>query len=235
MVISSRAPSAADDAAASSARGAAAPSMCRPKCPRSVRSRDACSPRRRAARRSPARRRAASRARSRNPSTDRAIATGAGNLSKMPSPRRAAAAERLRAEAFDDDVHGEPMKPGGKGRVAAEGAELLPDADEDILGQLIGVAAARHPAHETVHPRQVRVIDPLECRHVSRRGQRHVVSHVGRKLEHRGRTGARMRSKLLSCTSLDGSARPKGWKPFIGEYRKGRWGCLPTSAWRPSA
>ena len=55
--------------------------------------------------------------------------------------------------------------------------ELLPDADEDVLRELVGVAAAGHPAHEAVHARQVRVIHPLERRHVSRRGQRHVVSH----------------------------------------------------------
>ena len=53
-----------------------------------ARSRGACSPRRRAGRRSRARRPAAWRARSRSPSRDRANATGAGSVSNTSSPSR---------------------------------------------------------------------------------------------------------------------------------------------------
>ena len=48
------------------------------------------------------------------------------------------------------------MQPGAERRVAAEAAELLPDAHEDVLRQLVGVASAGHPADEAVHPGQVR-------------------------------------------------------------------------------
>src|SRR5947208_12203753 len=58
------------------------------------------------------------------------------------------APQRLRSETFDDDIDGEPMEPGGEGRVAAERAELLPDANEYVLRHLIGVPTARHPPHQ---------------------------------------------------------------------------------------
>ena len=80
-------------------------------------------------------------------------------------------ARRVGPEALDDDVDREAVQPGGERRVAAEAAELLPDADEDVLRQLVGVAAARHPPDEAVHARQVRAVEPLERADVSRRGQ----------------------------------------------------------------
>ena len=80
----------ADASAASSAHGAAAPSMCPPRSQAASQSRDACSPRRRAGRRSRARRRAASASavsKSIARSPDRA---GAGSVSKIPRRRGAA-------------------------------------------------------------------------------------------------------------------------------------------------
>ena len=53
-------------------------------------------------------------------------------------------------------------------------AELLPEPDEDVLRELVGVAPGRHPADEAVHARQVRAIHGLERARVSRRGTRHV-------------------------------------------------------------
>ena len=85
-----------------------------------------------------------------------------------------AAPDLLGTEAFDHHVHGEAMQPGGERRVAAKRAELLPQPDEDILGELVGVAPGGHPADEAVHARQVRAVDGLEGNGVSRRGTCHV-------------------------------------------------------------
>ena len=64
--------------------------------------------------------------------------------------------QRLGPESLDDDVDRQPVEPGAEGRLAAKAAELLPDADEDILRELVGVASAGHPPDETVDLRQVR-------------------------------------------------------------------------------
>ena len=69
------------------------------------------------------------------------------------------------------------MEPGAERRRAAERAELLPGADEDILGQLVDVAPRRHPPDEAVNLRQVRAIEGFERPNVSRRGGRHVVGY----------------------------------------------------------
>jgi hypothetical protein len=84
------------------------------------------------------------------------------------------APDLVSAEPLDDDVHREPVQPGRERRIPAKRAELLPEAHEDVLGQLVGVAAGRHPAHQSMHPRQVRAVELLEGADVSRRGPRHV-------------------------------------------------------------
>ena len=58
-------------------------------------------------------------------------------------------------------------------------AELLPDADEDVLRQLVGVAPAGHAAHEAVDAGRCVAIELLERADVSRRGARHVVVQLG--------------------------------------------------------
>ena len=57
--------------------------------------------------------------------------------------------------------------------------ELLPDPDEDILCELVGVASGSHPPHEAVHLRQVRAIELLERADISRRGGSHVIVRIG--------------------------------------------------------
>ena len=79
-------------------------------------------------------------------------------------------------------------------------------AHEDVLRDLVGVAAGGHPADEAVHARQVRPVELLERAHVSRRGARHVGSSgsaAGR--ESTGERSANA-SKLHPYTSLDGLA-----------------------------
>jgi hypothetical protein len=71
------------------------------------------------------------------------------------------------------------VKPGAKGGIAAEGAELLPDANEDVLRELVGIPTAGHPAYEAVHLRQIVLIQPLKRAHISPRGQGHVVTGFG--------------------------------------------------------
>ena len=78
-------------------------------------------------------------------------------------------------EALDHHVDREPVQPGPERRVAAEGPELLPDAHEDVLRQLVGVAAAGHAADEAVHARQVQLVQLLEGADVARRGLLHTV------------------------------------------------------------
>ncbi len=72
------------------------------------------------------------------------------------------------AKAFDDDVHGHPVQPGGQRRLAAEAAELLPGPDEDVLGQLFGVGGAGHTTGEGEDARHVDAIEALEGRRVAR-------------------------------------------------------------------
>src|SRR5688572_32565 len=53
------------------------------------------------------------------------------------------APRRLGAEAFDDDIDRETVQPGAERGIPTERGELLPDADEDILGQFVDVPATR--------------------------------------------------------------------------------------------
>ena len=74
------------------------------------------------------------------------------------------------AEAFDDDVDREPVQPGPERGIAAKASELLPDADEDVLGQFVGVAAAGHAPDQAVNARQMNVVELFERADVAVRG-----------------------------------------------------------------
>ena len=96
--------------------------------------------------------------------------------------------------------------------------ELLPDADEDILRQLVHVPAARHPSHETVHLRQMCAIELLERTHVPSRGTR----HVGLRLSGRDGLQIGVQCECLQAPSLHQLGwiqRPKGWKGLSAECR----------------
>src|SRR6185295_4538944 len=67
-----------------------------------------------------------------------------------------------RSPPLDYDVDRQPMQPGGECRVPAKLAELLPGADEDILCGFVGFVRTEHPARQTVNPRHVRAVEPLE-------------------------------------------------------------------------
>ena len=202
---------------ASSARGAAAPSTCRSRSPAARRSRDACSPRRRAARRSA--RAVGRQVLERRLEIHREV-PGAGQRRQrledllaveMPLP-----AHGLGPEAFDHDVDREPMQPGAERRVAAKAGELLPDAHEDVLRQLVGVprprssgARGRAPgagARDRAARRRARL--------PPRPAPRHRWTRSG------GRRSAACEpasvwlpcAKLLSGTGLDGCVGAKGWK-----------------------
>ena len=86
--------------------------------------------------------------------------------------------ERLGSESLDHDIDRQPVEPGAEGRLAAKASELLPDADEDILRELVGVASAGHAPDETVDLRQVGAIEALEGADVPARGKRHVIRRV---------------------------------------------------------
>ena len=73
-------------------------------------------------------------------------------------------------EAFDHDVDREPVQPGPERRVAAKASELLPDADEDVLGQFVGVPAGRNAPYEAVNTGQMSGVELFECADVPARG-----------------------------------------------------------------
>src|SRR5450759_744768 len=80
----------------------------------------------------------------------------------------------VRPEPLDDDVHGEAVQPRGERGVAPKRPKLLPEADEDVLRELVGVATRRHPPDEAVDARQMRPVEFLESANVTCRGARHV-------------------------------------------------------------
>jgi hypothetical protein len=50
-----------------------------------------------------------------------------------------------RSAVLQHDIHGQPVKPGGKQRVTSKGSQALPDTNEHILHQFGGtVRVARH-------------------------------------------------------------------------------------------
>ena len=227
--------------AASSARGAAAPSTCPPRSPAATRSRDACSPRRRAARRSRARRRAASSSAVSKSIAGRAICGGAGSVSKMSSPSRSRCRRTVvGAEAFDHDVDREPVQPGGERRVAAKGAELLPERGRRRPGS----ARRRRGRRSSAGRGCARAAGACDRRARTRARlppRRSATSSVGtcRQRPDRRRpvrTAALMPSQAPFLTpAWTEPAAAKGWKRASAGYRRGRSGCLPTSVSRRSA
>src|SRR3989442_64194 len=61
-----------------------------------------------------------------------------------------------------DHIHGQAVQPGPEGRFAPEGRELLPGADEDVLGDVVGSFQTHHAAHQAVDARRVRAVQALE-------------------------------------------------------------------------
>jgi len=82
-------------------------------------------------------------------------------IRQEPLPRRAE-----RPEALDDHVHGEPVQPRRKRRLAAEQGELLPRPDEHVLGQLLGCVGAGHPPRQVEDARHMGPVYPLESRRI---------------------------------------------------------------------
>ena len=85
-----------------------------------------------------------------------------------------------RPEALDDDVHRQAMQPRGERRLAAKRPELLPDANEHVLGQLVGRIRAGHAPREVVHTAQMGLVYALERARIplSRKGDivhRHII------------------------------------------------------------
>ena len=105
-----------------------------------ARSRGACSPRRRAARKSPARPAAAARSRC-SKSTVRSARAGAtvSRVQRRRVVRHPLPLNRERSPPLDDDVDRQAVQPGRERRVAAELTQLLPGPDEDVLRDLVGL------------------------------------------------------------------------------------------------
>ena len=108
----------------------------------------------------------------------------------MPDPVVA-----LRPHPLQDHVHGDAMQPGGEGGVASEQVELLPGADEDVLGQLVRLVSPGHAADQAVDAREVRAVEALVRLDVTRRGAR----GVGTIAFERGRRSACLQRRSLTC------------------------------------
>jgi hypothetical protein len=71
-----------------------------------------------------------------------------------------------RPEPLDDNVHGQPVQPRRKRRLATEQCELLPRADEHVLRQLLGCVRSGHPPREIEDTRQMGPVYPFESRRI---------------------------------------------------------------------
>ena len=69
----------------------------------------------------------------------------------------------LFAEAHEDDVCGEAMKPGGEGGFAAEGMNFSEELEEGFLGEVFGFeGVADHAEAEAVDAARVLAIESFE-------------------------------------------------------------------------
>ena len=89
-------------------------------------------------------------------------------------------------EAFDHHVDRETVQPGPERRVAAKASELLPDANEDVLGQLVGVPASGHAPDQAVNARQMNAVQLFERADVAVRGLLDAVRRGRRTRRHPG-------------------------------------------------
>ena len=82
--------------------------------------------------------------------------------------------ESLPAAQHQVDRHA--MQPGREARLAREGMQLLPHADENFLHRIIGFSRIEQPAGETRDLRHVTPVQPLERVMITRGCQGDVVS-----------------------------------------------------------
>lgn len=112
-----------------------------------------------------------------------------GQIGSRTSPRSAAqgvlgirrdplAAHAEPLAAGQDDVDGDPVKPGAEGRLAPEGVQLLPCPDEHVLRHLIGQVRPEHATDQAVYTGDVSAVQALECREVTSAGKACVVAIV---------------------------------------------------------
>jgi hypothetical protein len=66
------------------------------------------------------------------------------------------------------------MKPGPKGAVAGEGADLLPDPNEDFLDGVVDVRIPNQPTGQRAHFGHVAAVQPLERLRITARRKGHV-------------------------------------------------------------
>jgi hypothetical protein len=85
----------------------------------------------------------------------------------------------------EEEVDREAVQPGGEGGLPAEGAELLPGADEGILSGLVGLGGAEHPPGEGVDAGAVAAVEALEGGQIAGGGEAQVVP-LGRGCSRRG-------------------------------------------------
>lgn len=75
----------------------------------------------------------------------------------------------------EHEVHRDPVQPGAKRRFAPKQVQLLPGANEHVLGELLGTPAIiHHPHAQRVHSRDVQMVQTFEGEAVSGRGECHV-------------------------------------------------------------
>ena len=65
-------------------------------------------------------------------------------------------------DRLSDYLDREPVQPGAEGRIPPEGPELLPGADEHVLGDLVRLLLAQHAPREGVDPGHMGPVEPLE-------------------------------------------------------------------------
>ena len=111
----------------------------------------------------------------------------------------------------EDHIDGQAMEPGAEGGLAAEGAELLPRPDEDVLRDLVGFLIAQHPADQAVDPCDVRAIEPLERAGIAAGGQRRIHRiRIGPSGLHL-RAALQLRELMVSSRGIGCREGGKGW------------------------
>ena len=88
-------------------------------------------------------------------------------------------ARRLFLQGFPpskNQIHRKPVKPSPEGRLPAKGRELLPGPDKNLLCQIFRRLLPRHSACESVDPRHMRPIQPLESDRIAFLGEGDIVA-----------------------------------------------------------
>ncbi len=139
------------------------------------------------------------------------VATGRRDCDDVESRRvvrHPFALDRIGAPPLDDHVDRQPVEPGRERRLASELPQLLPRADEDVLRDLVSLVAADHAPGQTVNPRHMRPVEPLEGVRIPAGRQGHI--GLGRCLNG-GLAGQRHHGSCQNITDnyLDGLGLPK--------------------------